>query len=358
MKKSFFQRNKYVLIAAAILLAAGYGGYQYYQSTQGAAESVKLGSVTKGTLSKTISATGSLSAVDNVDISSKITGRIVEVLVSENQHVNAGDVLVRLDATALEATMNSCKAKLDLAEVQYLRYEDLLRRGAVSQSEYDVVYADYLVALSAYEKAVSDVEDTVIVTPIEGYIIGKPTPVGQTISSGISTPQVIMSVATLDKMQIETLVDESDIGQVVVGQRVRFTVDAYSDEIFTGKVRLISRSAQTENNVIYYKVYVDVDDSKGKLLPTMTARTEIIVDEQENTMMVPLNCVYRDKKRTYVQVYNEKTKETREVDVTIGLSNDNEVSVTAPELKEGEKLLARKAVAKQSGQRRSGPPHM
>ena len=352
------KKNKYALAAAIILLAGSYGGYSYYQSTQATAETVKLGSVTQGTLSKTISATGSLSALDNVDISSKITGRIVEVLVSENQHVNAGDVLVRLDATALEATMKQCKAKLDLAELQYMRYEDLLRRGAVSQSEYDVVYADYLVARNAYEKAVSDVEDTVIVTPIEGYIIGKPTPVGQTISSGISTPQVIMSVATLDNMQIETLVDESDIGQVVVGQKVRFTVDAYNDETFTGKVRLVSRAAQTENNVIYYKVYVDVDDAKGKLLPTMTARTEIIVDEQPDTMMVPLNCVYRDQQRAYVQVYNEKTKETREVNVTLGLNNDNDISVTAPELQPGEKLLAKKAVSKQSGQRMGPGPRL
>ncbi len=352
MADNFFYRNKYLVAAAIVLLAAAWGGYEYYRSNQLPEEAVKVGTVTKGSLVKSISATGSLSAVDNVDISSKITGRIVEVLVEENQHVKAGDVLVRLDATALEATMLQNKARLDLAEVQYLRYENLLSQGAVSQSEYDTVYADYLVARNAYEKAVSDVEDTVIVTPIDGYIIGKPTPVGQTISSGISTPQVIMSVATLDKMQIETLVDETDIGQVVAGQKVRFTVDAYSEETFTGKVRSVSRAAQTENNVVYYKVYVDVDDARGKLLPTMTARTEIIVSEAADTMMVPTNCIYRENKQSYVLVYNKETKETRRVNVSVGLSNDSEVSVTAPELKEGETLLARKAVAKQTNQQR------
>ena len=214
MLKDFIFRNKYALAAAALILTAAWGGWEYYQSSKMPEETVKVGTVTRGELVKSISATGSLSAVDNVDISSKITGRIVEVLVEENQHVKAGDVLVRLDATALEATMLQNKARLDLAEVQYLRYENLLNQGAVSQAEYDAVYADYLVARNAYEKAVSDVEDTVIVTPIDGYIIGKPTPVGQTISSGISTPQVIMSVATLAHMQIETLVDETDIGQV------------------------------------------------------------------------------------------------------------------------------------------------
>ena len=210
----FLQKNKYMIIVAALVLAGSYGGYKYYQSTQAEAQTVKIGRVTRGDLTETVSATGSLTALDNVDISSKITGRIVEVLVKENQHVNAGDVLVRLDATSLKATLAQMQAKLTNAQLTYKRDRDLLNRGAISQATYDAAYADYLVALSNYEKAASDVNDTVITTPISGYIIGKPTPVGQTISSGISTPQVIMSVATLDNMEIEALVDESDIGQV------------------------------------------------------------------------------------------------------------------------------------------------
>ena len=250
------------------------------------------------------------------------------------------------------------QAKLTNAQLTYKRDLDLLNRGAISQATYDAAYADYLVALSNYEKAASDVNDTVITTPISGYIIGKPTPVGQTISSGISTPQVIMSVATLDNMEIEALVDESDIGQVKEGQKVKFTVDAYPEETFTGTVRLLSKKATTENNVIYYKVYVTVDDAKGKLLPTMTARADFIISEAKDVTMVPLNCVYTEGKRRYVKVYNEKTKETKDVDVTIGLSNDSNVVVTGAELKEGEKLLVKKAVAKQSGQNRMGPPPM
>lgn len=355
---SFIKKNKYVIVAAAILIGAGYGGYRYYQSTQVTDTVIKMGEVKKGNIVESVSATGSLSAQDNVDISSKITGRIVEVLVKENQHVNAGDVLVRLDATSLKATLAQMEAKLNNAQATYNRYVSLLNRGAISQSAFDTVEADYLVAKSNYEKAASDVNDTVITTPISGYIIGKPTPVGQTISSGISTPQVIMSVATLDNMEIETLVDESDIGQVKVGQKVKFTVDAYSDETFTGKVRLISRSATTENNVIYYKVYVTVDDAKGKLLPTMTARTEIIVDEADGVMIVPLNCIFNDGKRRYVKVYNEKTKEMKEVNVTLGLTSDSEVAVTAPGLAVGEKLLVKKATSKQSGNNRMGPPPM
>ena len=352
----FLEKNKYMIIVAALVLAGSYGGYRYYQSTQAATETIKLGKVTRGDLTETVSATGSLTALDNVDISSKITGRIVEVLVKENQHVNAGDVLVRLDDTALKATLAQMEAKLINAQLTYNRDRDLLNQGAISQATYDAAYADYLVAKSNYEKASSDVNDTIITTPINGYIIGKPTPVGQTISSGISTPQVIMSVATLDKMEIEALVDESDIGQVKEGQKVKFTVDAYPEETFMGTVRLLSKKATTENNVIYYKVYVTVDDAKGKLLPTMTARAEFIISEAKDVTMVPLNCIYTEGKRRYVKVYNEKTKETKDVDVSVGLSNDNNIVVTGADLQEGEKLLVKKAVAKQTNTNRMGPP--
>ena len=165
-----------------------------------------------------------------------------------------------------------------------------------------------------------------------------------------------MSVATLDNMEIEALVDESDIGQVKEGQKVKFTVDAYPDETFMGTVRLLSRKATTENNVIYYKVYVTVDDAKGKLLPTMTARAEFIISEAKDVTMVPLNCIYSEGKRRYVKVYNEKTKETKDVDVQVGLSNDSNIVVSGATLKEGEKLLVKKAVAKQNNNNRMGPP--
>ena len=146
----FLQRNKYLVLVAALVVAGSYGGYRYYQSTQTAAQTVKIGRVTRGDLTETVSATGSLTALDNVDISSKITGRIVEVLVKENQHVNAGDVLVRLDATSLKATLAQMQAKLTNAQLTYKRDRDLLNRGAISKATYDAAYADYLVALSNY----------------------------------------------------------------------------------------------------------------------------------------------------------------------------------------------------------------
>lgn len=352
----WIKRNKYILGFLVVLSAASYFGYGYYKSSTEVKETVRTAEVEYGHLADSISATGSLSAVDNVDISSKITGRIVEVCVEENDYVNAGEVLVRLDDTSLAATQTQMQAKMTNALATYNRYSSLLAKGAISRSEYDLAEADYVVAKANYDQATSNVNDTIITSPISGYVIGKPTPVGQTISSGISAPQVIMSVANLDNMQIETMVDESDIGQVKVGQKVTFTVDSYPDRTFEGIVRLVSRQAVTENNVIYYTVYVDVANSEGKLLPTMTARANIIVNEADNVLMIPANCLRTEGKRRYVQVYNEATKEIRDVDVEVGLSGDDKVAVSSPELKAGDKILVRAAKATQTNNNRMGPP--
>ncbi len=339
MMLAWIKRNKYLLGFLIAVIAIGYFGYGYYKSSTEVKETVRTATVEYGHLSDSISATGSLSAVDNVDISSKITGRIVEVCVEENDHVNAGQVLVRLDDTSLAATQTQMQAKMENALATYNRYSALLAKGAISKSDYDLAEADYTVAKAS-------------------YVIGKPTPVGQTISSGISEPQVIMSIANLDNMQIETMVDESDIGQVKVGQKVNFTVDSYPDRTFEGIVRLVSRKAVTENNVIYYTVYVDVANSEGKLLPTMTARANIIVNEADGVLMVPANCLRTEGTSRYVQVYNEATKEIRNVDVEVGLSGDDKVAVSSPELKEGDKILVKAAKATQTNSNRMGGPPM
>lgn len=354
----FWQKNKLMIGFLVSILVLGFGGYRYYQTTKIPEQAVKTAVIERGNIKSTISATGALSAFDNVDINSKITGRIVAVYVEENQYVKAGQPLLKLDDTSLLATQTQMQAKLRNAELNYNRYMSLQAQGAVARSEYDTAEADYIVAKANYEQAVSNTGDTLIVSPINGYVIGKPTPVGQTVSSGISTPQVLMSVANLDKMQIDVLVDESDIGSVKVGQQVEFTVDSYTDLTFKGVVRLVSKSAVTNNNVIYYTVYVDVDNAEGKLLPTMTARTEIVTGQAENVLMVPITCLRTTKDRKYVQVYEESTKTTRDVDVEVGMTGDDKVEVRG-QLTEGEKVLVKAAKptsSKNNGM--GGPPPM
>lgn len=345
--KEFLKKNAFVLGFLVIAIAGGIGGYKYYQSTKKVVKPVKTAAVEYGNLQYRVSATGALSALDNVDISSKITGRITAVYVKENDHVTAGEQLLQLDDTSLKQTELQKKATLDDNELTLGRNADLLARGAVSQQTYDTSVMNYNVAKAAYDQAVSNTNDTKIYSPIDGYVIGKPTPVGQTISSGISTPQVIMSIANLDKMQIQAMVDESDIGKIKLGQKVEFTVDSYADETFTGTVSLISKSATTTNNVIYYKVYVDVDNTSGKLFPTMTARSELITSEEKDTLIVPNNCIFKDSDRTYVKKYDEATKKSTEVTVELGLAGNEKTAVKSSELREGDKLEVKAVKATQ-----------
>ncbi|MBR4909536.1 MAG: efflux RND transporter periplasmic adaptor subunit [Acidaminococcaceae bacterium] len=353
----FIKNNLYALLFLVILIGACFGGYKYYQNQKAAkTETVKTASVEYGNLQKSVSATGSLTALDNVDISSKITGRIVEVFVEENDHVKAGQLLLRLDDSSLKATEEQREATLNEAALTLERYRRLVEKGAIAQQAYDTALMNYRVAKAAHEQAVSNTNDTYIYSPIDGYVIGKPTPVGQTISSGISSPQVIMSIANLDKMQIETLVDESDIGQIKVGQKVEFTVDSYPEETFEGIVRLISRSATTTNNVVYYKVYVDVANSKNKLFPTMTARTNIIISEAGNVLMVPQNCIFFDGGRKYVKKYDPQTKQETEIDVEVGMSGDESIAVKSDQLRQGDKLVVKTLKAKQNNNNMRGGP--
>lgn len=351
----FLQQHKGLFIGILVTALLAGGGYKYYQTKKAkeAAAAVKTAEVQKGDVQATVSATGALSAVDSVDISSKITGRITAVYVKENDVVTAGQLLVKLDDTSLLATQKQKEALMLDAKLTYDRDATLLQQGAIAKSIFDTAEANYIVAKAAYDQAVSNTNDTNIYTPISGYVIGKPTPVGQTISSGISTPQVIMSVATLDRMQIKLMVDESDIGQIQNGQKVDFTVDAYPDRTFTGIVTLISRSATTTNNVNYYTCYVDVDNSDGKLLPTMTARATVIIKSTKDALTVPLNCVRTKNKEKFVQVYDEKTRQTTDVPITIVLSGDDKVAVKG-NLTPGQKLLV-KEVKGTSGSKNMGP---
>ena len=355
----FLRKHKTLLIIILVVVLAAAGGYKYYQykKAQEAASALKTAKVEQGDIKSTVSATGALTALNSVDINSKITGRIVAVYVTENQPVTAGQKLVKLDDTSLLATQKQKEAKMIDAKATYDRYATLLSTGAIAKSTFDTAEANYIVAKAEYDQAVSNTNDTLITSPIAGSVIGKPTPVGQTVSSGISAPQVLMSVATLDKMQIELMVDESDIGQIIDGQKVDFTVDAYPDRTFTGVVTLISRSATTTNNVNYYKCYVDVDNADGKLLPTMTARATVVVKSLQNVLSVPLNCLRLKDKSRYVQTYDAKTGEIKDVAVTVLLTGDDRVAVKG-DLAAGQELLVKEVKATNKSKSPMGGPRM
>lgn len=326
----YINKYKFIIVSLIVVLAIA-GGYSYWknQAAQDPLQNLRTVKVEVGNVRSLISATGTINPVNTVDISSKITGRIVDVMVKENDVVQAGQTLVLLDDAQARSDLSQTQTKLNNLLVNYQRNLQLYQDGAVAKSTLDSVETEYLVAKAAQDKNLDNLADTVIKAPITGEVIGKPIPAGQTVAPGISTPMVLMTIADMSKMQIETLVDESDIGKVKIGQDVEFTVDSYDKTIFKGKVSTISKKAITEQNVIYYKVYVEVVDTQNKLVPGMTARTNILLTESKDALIVPLNAIKDSKGEKYVQVYKKEAgkESTQEVKVEVGLVGENGVEI-------------------------------
>lgn len=331
------------LVFLIVLALLGGGGYWYYTQTQKPVVTVKTIKVERGNVAATVAATGTLVPLNKVDVSSKITGLITKVLVKENDYVQQGQVLIELDDKQLQSDMEQVRAKLKNALLNHQRNQELLRQGAISTQQADQTETDYLVAKATYDNSLSKIEDTIIRAPINGVVIGKPIPAGQTVAPGISTPMVLLTVAELSAMQIETLVDESDIGRIAVGQNVTFTVDSFPNLSFAGVVTNVSMKSVVQQNVVYYTVLVDVTDTQGKLFPSMTARVSIHVGESKNVLLLPLSALREKKGQKYVTVQRANGS-TEDVPLEIGLMGDDKVEVRGA-LAEGDNVVTRSAAA-------------
>ena len=369
------------LIIGAVVLAAAAGGYSYYSSQQEAAQqaaNVELVTASRQNLKSTVSATGTIRPVDSVEVSSKITARIKSVLVKENDVVKAGQTVAILDGKDYEATKDQASYKVVNTRAKYKRAEYLYSIGAKSKEELEDAEYDYDTAESSLSKTESDLAETVITAPMDGIVVGEPKTAGTMAVQGNSNPTVIMTIADLSKKQILAKVDETDIGSVKVGQKASFTVDTYTGKTFTATVSKISQtdvtnswntnsssssSSSSSASVIYYYVVLDVDDPDNLLLPAMTARVEIVTDEKENALAVPISALKTDSTGSYVMVYTEgagkdgaASQEKRYV--TTGIYSDEYVEILDG-LTDGERLaISYKAKSSSSGGRggMGGPP--
>ena len=344
------QHKKWIIIGV-IFIASVAGGVYLYKGKPAPVAAGPTVKVERGDVHSVVSATGTLSPVTIVDISSKISGLIKEMKVKENDEVTVGQVLLTLDDTHLQALVKQAQARLANVASIYGRTQQLQGMGAVSNQALDTSRSDYMVAEASYEDAVSQLNETVIRSPINGKVIGKPTPAGQAVAPGVSTPMVLLTVADLSRMQIETQVDESDIGKIQVGQKVTFTVDAYPAKTFSGVVANVSQKANIVSNVVYYKVLVDVDAAENLLKPTMTARVSISVAESKNTLIVPLAAVKSANGEKYVVVVtNGKNQNTT---VTTGITSEDKIEIVSG-LAEGDQVVASSAKAQTPGAPKSG----
>ena len=379
-----FLKLKIVLIAALIIGVLI--GYKFYNDKieEESFQTYDTAKVIRTDLIKTVSATGTVQPRESVEVSSKITARIKEVLVEENQQVTAGQVVAILDGKDYEAKRNQANFALTNTSQKLERIKRLYNIGAKSREELEDAQYNYDRAKSELELAESDVNETVITAPMDGIVVGEPLTPGTMAVQGNSNPTVILRIADLSEKLVKAKVDETDIGSVKVGESASFTVDAYPDEKFLAIVNKISQtdtnnswdvsssstSSSSSNSVIYYYVTFHAPDPKNLLLPAMTARLDITVGKVENALCVPIEAIKTDGQGSYVEKITKDAKNhdiAEKIYVTVGLYGEEFVEVKANNLEVGDDIsvtyqAAEKKTSNQnSGGRRGGmggPPPM
>ena len=373
---------KFKIIAVLIILIGAAVGYKFYDDkvTAEKVQTYDTEKVIRMNLTKTVSATGTVQPKNSVEVSSKITARIKEVLVTENQQVTAGQVVAILDGKDFEATRDQAQFSLTNASQKLERTQKLYNIGAKSLEELQDAQFEYDKAKTTLEKAEADVNETVITAPMDGIVVGEPQTAGTMAVQGTSNPTVILRIADLSEKLIKAKVDETDIGSIKIGERANFTVDAYPDEKFLATVNKISQtdtanswsnsnsssssSSSSSNSVIYYYVTFSAPDPKNYLLPAMTARLDIIVGQVQNALCVPIEAVKTDGQGSYVEkitVDNKGQQVAEKVYITVGLYGEDFVEVASGDLKlDDDVSVTYQAAEKKSSNNNSrmGPPPM
>ena len=252
--------------------------------------------ITRGDLRQVVSATGEIRPVNTVNVGSQVSGTIDKLYVDFNSKVKKGDLLLTIEPSVLQASVDEAKASLDsavsqrnFAKSEYLRDKSLYAEGFIARAEmeqkesaYNQAEASVKRMQSQYERAITNLGYATIVSPVDGTVISRKVDVGQTVAASFQTPDLFEIAEDLTKMQIETAVSEADIGVIKEGQPVTFTVDAYPTETFNGLVRQVRLAPTTTSNVVVYTVVIDVDNSDLRLMPGMTAFVTIIISEKDN----------------------------------------------------------------------------
>ena len=321
-----------VLIVAIILGA----GWYYWQKNAKVTPLGRTVTVKRGTVRSIVQATGSVAAVESVDIGAKITGRIVDVRVQENERVHAGQVLIVLDDSHYRSVLEQARARWDTSRKNYERLKRLADAGGIARKELDAARMEWEVATAEHEMAAAQLADTVIRSPIDGIVVGKPVPAGQSVSSGLSSPMVLLTIADVFQMELQVLVDEADIGKVRAGQKVGFTVDAFPRKMFMGEITNISAKATLQQNVVYYPVTISLKGAQAELRPNMTVRVTLVAAQKKDVLNVPAVAVANRGRQAFVRVLDGD--EIREVDIQKGLAGAERVEVAAG-LREGDKVL-------------------
>jgi HlyD family secretion protein len=293
MKKSYLIYGSVIviIIAGVILLFARNKSQSY---------NFRFDKVSQGDLTVYVTATGTINAVISVDVGTQVSGIIAKLYADFNSIVKKGQLIAQIDSTFLVQSVKDAEASLDRAQAQlndskrsYERTSELYKKGLESELNYSAAMTSYESNQAALKQAQASLDRakinlaySTIYAPIDGVVINRAVNIGQTVAASFSSPTLFTIANDLKKMQVQTTVDESDVGRISVGQPATFTVDAYADETFTGTVSQIRLAPQSIQNVVNYIVIIDVQNEQLKLMPGMTANVKILVASVTNVLKV------------------------------------------------------------------------
>ena len=302
-------KKKLIISGAVVLLALAVLPLFFGKSKKGGIR-LETAQVERGTIANSVTATGTVEPVTEVDVGTQVSGIIDKLYVDYNDVVKAGQLIAEMDKVNLQAELKSAEAQLASSKTEfeyqqknYARSKVLHEKQLVSDTDYETATYNYEKAKAAYEQSQAsmvkvrrNLEYATITSPIDGVVINKVVEEGQTVAAGFETPTLFTIAADLTKMQVIADVDEADIGNVKEGQRVQFTVDAYPNDTFEGVVQQVrlgesddssSSTSSSSSSVVTYEVVITADNPDLKLKPRLTANVTIFTMEEENVLLVP-----------------------------------------------------------------------
>ena len=354
---------KKIGIAIVVIAVLAVAAFLILRKSEKPQMKYKTAEVHRGSIVNTVTATGTIEPIVQVEVGTQVSGIINHIYVDYNSVVKKGEVIAELDKTTLEAdlasssaTLQSNKTEYEYQEKNFLRIKGLHEKKMVSDTDYETAEYQYNKAKSSYEKSQSDItkarqnlEYATIYSPIDGVVIDRAVEEGQTVAASFNTPTLFTIANDLRQMRVIADVDEADIGGVVEGQQATFTVDAFPEDVFKGSVTQVRLQPTTESNVVTYEVVVDAPNPDLKLKPGLTANLTIYTMQKDSVLLVPLKALrflpenapepVADSANPRARVlWTQSPQGLQPVNVTTG-DNDGIFAEITGDIKEGDKVV-------------------
>lgn len=360
------RRNFRALSAILLLLLLGAVIYGYTRNHQPSGKEVyKTRLIDRGDVIQVISANGTLTPLELVNVGTQVSGTVAKIYVDFNDQVKKGQILAKLDQALLraqllqsEANSQSAQATLNITQNKALRGRTLLQKGFISKEALDdleqqlaVAKAQVAISKATVERDRANLNYGVIRSPISGVVVARDVNVGQTVAANFQTPILFQIAKDLYQMQINISVAEADIGQIRTTQEITFNVDAFQEREFTASVKQIRLNPTIQENVVTYNVVAAVENKDGILLPGMTANVRFVINHKRDVLRISnaalrykpsrneaqLNDVNRIPQGA--QLYRLKNQTQQPIQVTTGITDGHLTEIVSGDLNVGDEII-------------------